>query len=157
MFRAICCCAVLMVTIPAFADDVPQMPRDMPTPLLPPAPQTLPQNVPQAPQGTMPRTMQNISPAVRSDDQFMLDCRSNRSNIVFLIHPKLGLVENVSSFPQWTGALFESETEYILAFADPQGIEFVISRYTGRMTAVAEGLQVLTTGMCRKGMARTLF
>lgn len=99
-------------------------------------------------------------PDIPETQPFLLQCRTTNSDVVFLMDPDAGMAQNVSSFPKMTGALFVSESEYYLVFTGtevPVPVEFVISRYTGRITAVADGAQVLFTGVCRKARVKTLF
>lgn len=134
-----------------------------PVPMPPAMPHaTMPQHMmPAQPFGQMaPQMPQHMPPSQDNPNEFLLQCRTTTSDVIFLMNPDLGLVENVSSFPKMTGALYTSETEYMLVFTGtevPVPVEFVISRYTGRLTAVAEGTTVLFSGICRKGRARTLF
>ena len=143
--------AVLLAVYPVRAQDVPETPGPQPMP--PEMPQEMPQQMPR--HLTQPR-----ADGVMGNQEFLLQCRTNRSDVIFLMDPDVGLVENVSSFPKMTGALFVSDLEYVLVFTGQEvsvPVEFVISRYTGRLTAVADGTTVLFTGVCRKSRAKALF
>ncbi|OEJ66742.1 hypothetical protein [Magnetovibrio blakemorei] len=124
---------------------------------IPVMPQYLPQ--PQVQPQVQPRAQIGPGPEVEPEP-FMMQCRTNRTEMIFMLNPEYGLVQNVSSFPRTTGVLYVSEMEYVLVFSSRDidvTLEFVINRYTGRLSAVANGERVVSTGNCRKVRARALF
>lgn len=124
---------------------------------IPAMPQYLPQ--PQVQPHVQPQAQIGPGPEVEPEP-FMMQCRTNRTEMIFMLNPEYGLVQNVSSFPRTTGVLYVSEMEYVLVFSSRDidiTLEFVINRYTGRLSAVANGERVVSTGNCRKVRARALF
>lgn len=136
-------------------------PTPVPTPVPTPAPiPVMPQYLPQPQIPQVQPQAQNIPEPPADPEPFMMQCRTNRTEMIFMLNPEYGLVQNVSSFPRTTGVLYVSEMEYVLVFSSRDidiTLEFVINRYTGRLTAVANGERVVSTGNCRKVRARALF
>lgn len=131
---------------------IPAMPQYLPQPQVQPQAQPQPQPQPQQSQR---------GPAPAADPEpFMMQCRTNRTEMIFMLNPEYGLVQNMTSFPRTTGVLYVSDIEYIAVFSNRDidiTLEFVINRYTGRLSTVANGERVVSTGVCRKVRARALF